>query len=286
MPLPLDPETRNRLLAAAVLAACALSVGRSGTWQGALRAKALAPALPPLAVLGRARDALRRAADRLASLWHASEEVERLRQEQRALRETIARLQSQLQRSEVRLRDFTAFENYRDRLPERTIRVVPADVVAADPSPWRHEVIVNRGNNDGVREGTPAVWGNSIVGRVVAVQPTAARVRLLNDPLSGLKVRIARTGDVGLLRGTGSRNGLLAVEWLHLNRPRKGDFVVTAGIEPAVPPGLVAAEVVRASTRKPHLFFQAEARPLIELDRLSELLLVVYIPADVEKLTE
>jgi len=286
MPLPLDPQTRNRLLAAAVLAACALSVGRSGPWQTSLRARALAPALPPLAILARAREALRRAADRLASFWHASEELERLRQEQHSLRETIARLQSQLQRSEVRLRDFTAFENYRHRLPERAIRVVAADVVAADPSPWRHEVIVNRGANQGVRDGTPAVWGNSIVGRVVAVQPTAARVRLLNDPLSGLKVRIARTGDVGLLRGTGSRDGLLSVEWLHLNPPRKGDFLVTAGIEADIPPGLVAGEIVRASTTKRHLFFQVHARPLIELDRLSELLLVVYTPADVEKLAQ
>ncbi len=286
MPFHMDPATRNRILAVLALAACALSLGRSGPWQQEVRGVALAPALAPLSLLARVRNALRGAADRLAALWESGDELARLRKEGRALRETIARLQSQLRRTEVRLRDFAAFERFRAKLPERTLRVVPADVVAVDPSPWRHEVIVNRGSNHGAAPGTPAVWGGSIVGLVVAVRPTAARVRLLNDPLAGLKVRIARTGDVGLLRGTGSPEGLLRVEWLHLNPPRAGDYLVTAGIDPAVPPGLLAAEVVRASGGKKHLFYEVSARPLIELDRLSELLLVVFVPGDVEALSK
>lgn len=286
MPLPLDRSTRNRILAVVLLVACALAVGRRGTWQGRLRSAALAPAMPPLAALGAVRDAVRRAGDRLVALWRASEEVERLRDQRRALRETIARLQSQLQRSEARARDATALEDYRRKLPARSLRVVAADVVAADPSPWRHELIVNRGSDEGIRPGTPAVWGASIVGLVVAVRPTAARVRLLNDPLAGLKVRIARTGDVGLLRGTGSRDGLLRLEWLHLNPAALGDYVVTAGIDPAVPPGLVAGEVVRAAKTRRRLFYDARVRPLIELDRVSELMLVVYAPGDVEGLSE
>jgi len=283
---PMDPSTRNRVLAVLVLAACALSLGRQGAWQGRLRGAALGPALPALALLAKAHDALRSATDRLAALWQASTELERLRIERHTLRTTIARLQSELRRSEVRLRDFADFDRYRHKFPARTLRVLPADVVAADPSPWRHELIVNQGSEQGVRVGTPAVWGGSIVGRVVGVRPTAARIRLLNDPLAGLKVRIARTGDVGLLRGTGARDGLLRVEWLHLNRPAKGDFLVTSGIDPDIPPGLVAGEIVRASKTRRHLFYEVAARPLLELDRLSELLLLVYPRGDVEALAE
>ncbi len=280
------PSTRKRLLALALLAGCAISVATPRAWHDALRGGAHSAAVPPLRLLSGTTASLQALLSRLASLWRASEEVERLREENRALREAMAYLAAEAHDAAVRLRNLRGFEEFRQSLPAHPLQIVPATVVAADASPWRHSVIVDKGSADGLRPGTPAVWGSSIVGRVAAVQPRAATIRLLTDSLAGLKVRVARTGDVGVLRGTSDRDGLLQLKWLYLHPVATGDLVVTSGLDPTVPAGLVAGRVVQAPAAKDHLFYDVKVRPLIDLNRLSEVLLVLYRLPDAERLLE
>jgi len=286
MALPISPSIRNRLLALLLIGACTFLAASPRPWHGAVRGSVHAAAHAPQAALADAHDALQHALGRLRTLWHATDEVQRLRQENRALREALARRDAEAQKSTARLRDFAAFDDFRRTVPSGTLRIVPADVVGADTSSWRHSVVVDRGSADGIRLGTPAVWGNSIVGTVVALRAGAATVRLLDDSQAGLKVAIARTGDVGLLHGETSRDGLLRLKWHHLSPALQGDLVVTTYLDTSIPPGLVAGQVVHASQTRDHLFYDVRVRPLIDLDRLTELLLVVYRPADVEELLQ
>lgn len=270
----------------ALLAACGLCVLSPRPWHDTVRGTAHWAAAPPLRVLAGAQASAGRLLSRLSELWGATEEVTRLREENQGLREALARLAAEAHDSAVRLRNFTAFEEFRQAAPTLPLRVVHATVLAADTSPWRQSVVVDRGSNDGLRLGTPAAWGASIVGTVVALRPNAATVRLLTDSRAGLKVSVARTGDVGVLRGASGRDGLLTLKWLHLNPAAVGDLVVTSRLDPAVPPGLVAGRVVHAPPAKDHLFYDVKVRPLIDLDRLSEVLMVIYSAPDAEALLE
>ena len=286
MASPISPSTRTRLVTLVILLACALCIAFPRPWQGAVRGTAHRVAHPPQALLAGLHGSIREAWDRLAVLWRSTEELERLREENRALREALARLQAEAHEASVRLRDFTAFERFRQASLSRPARIVPANVVGVDTSAWRHSVVIDRGSADGLRLGTPAVWGNSIVGTVVALRPAAATVRLLNDSLAGLKVRVASTGDVGLLHGDAATDGLLRLKWLSLRPASAGDLVVTSGLDPAIPPGFVAGQVVQAPTQRNYLFYDVRVRPLIDLDRLAELLLVIQEPGDAESLLE
>jgi rod shape-determining protein MreC len=274
------------LLALALLATCGFCVLSPRPWHDSVRGTAQSAAAPPLRVLAGAQASAGHFLGRLSELWGATEEVERLREENQALREALARLSAEAHDSTVRLRNFTAFEEFRQVAPTLPVRVVQATVLAADTSPWRQSVVVDRGSSDGLRLGTPAVWGASIVGTVVALRAHAATVRLLTDSRAGLKVAVGRTGDVGVLRGVSGRDGLLTLKWLHLNPVAVGDLVVTSRLDPAVPPGLVAGRVVHAPPAKDHLFYDVKVRPLIDLGRLSELLLVIYSAPDAEALLE
>lgn len=267
-----------------MLAACAACVLWPRAWQDSVRAWAHGSAGPPLRALSGAQASLGGLVERLRRLWRATEEVARLREENRALREELGRLAAEGYDAAVRLRSLAAFEEYRQAMPSRALRAVPATVIAADTSPWRRSFVVDRGSADGVTPGAPAVWGTSIVGTVVAVRARAATVRLLTDSRAGLTVRVARTGDVGVLRGTSARDGLLQLKWVHLRPVAVGDLVVTSGTEPAVPPGLVAGRVVNAPQAKDHLFYDVRVRPLIDLDRTTELLLLVYGAEEAEEL--
>jgi len=286
MALPFNPPVRNRLLALALLAFSAFCVAYPRPWHSSVRGTVHAAALPPQAAFATAHDAFRTALDRIANLWHAAERIEHLEHENRTLRETIARWTDEAHIANRRLRNFKGFEEFRHAALSRPVRVLPANVVGADPSPWRHNIIVDRGSTHGLRIGSPAVWGNSIVGTVVALRPTAASVRLLNDPLAGLKVRIARTGYVGLLRGTTASDAHLQLKWLTLDEQPtlKGDLVVTSELDPNTPPGLCAGAVSSVSKTRRHLFYDIKVRPLLDLDRLTEVLLVLYSADDIDDL--
>ena len=284
--LPVTPTTRNRLAAIALLAACAVSVAAPRPWHAGARGTAQAALRPPLALLASAHAGLHTALGRIAALWRASDELQRLRDENCALREALARQADETRQARVRLRDLAAFQAARTEAPGRTLSVLAANVLAADASSWRHGLVIDRGTAHGVRLGAAAVWGSSIVGTIVAVRAHAATVRLLSDSRAGLTVRVARTGDVGLLRGAADGDGVLQLKWIHLQPIEVGDTVVTAGLDAVVPPGLVAGRIVEASrTRKP-LFYHAGVRPLLGLRRLTELLVVSYRPDEVEELLE
>jgi rod shape-determining protein MreC len=284
MALALSSTAGKRLLAAAVLLACTLCVAAPRPWQEGVRGAAQAFARPPQRILADAHNGLSRFLGRIGELWSATDEVERLRQENQELREALARATDEAYQANVRLRSFSLFGEFRQEAPEARFRTLPASVLGVDASPWRRTIVVDRGSADGVREGTPAVWGKSIVGLVVAVRGSAARVRLLHDGLAGLKVRIAGTDYIGLLRGDGGRDGVLRLKWLHLYRPKPGDQVITSGQDVVIPRGLVAGQIVEVSEARDHLFYDVKVRPLIDLDRLTEVLLVVCPPSDAEEL--
>lgn len=281
---PISPSATKRLLAFAALLLCALCVVFPAPWHDALRGTAHALASPALHHLAKANSSLGGLLHRIRSLWHTTEEIARLKDENQALREELARLTNEMHSAAVRLRSFTAFEDFRQTLPAQPIRILSATVVAADTSPWRHSLVVDRGSADGVRIGTPAVWGTSIVGTVIALRPKAATVRLLSDPRAGITVRVARTGDVAVLRGTSGPDGLLELKWVHLHPVTIGDLIVTSGLDPLIPPGLVAGTVAQATHTKDHLFYSIRVRPLVALNRPTELLLVLYSLPDAEEL--
>ena len=289
MPFLIPRATRNRLLAIGLLAFCALCIGFPHPWHQRLRGLAQAAAGPPRHILANAHDTLQGLLRRLGDLWASAQEVERLRQENLALRQAIARLGDQAHHTSVQLRSYTEIEQFRRRTLQRPLRIVPASVVAVDASPWRHALVVDRGARSGLCVGTPAVYGTSIVGIVVATRPTAATVRLLTDSRCGITARVVGTDEVGLLRGAAEPNVRLRLKWIHLQRPTPatpGARVVTSGLDPAIPPGLLAGWIVEVSTRRQPLFYDIKVRPDIDLDRLTEILLLVHPHDDVSELLE
>jgi rod shape-determining protein MreC len=282
----IPPETRNRLLAVAALGLCAFSVARPGPWQDVVRGAAHGIARPALIVFASAHDGLQLGFGRVAALLEEADAIRRLREENRALREALAGQTDRARQLSGQLRSYGLFSEFTEARLDRPLRVIPANVLAADTSTWRHSLIISQGSDDGVRLGAPVVWGNSIAGAIVSVRPRAATVRLLTDARAGLMVRIDRTGAVGILTGTASSDGLLDLDWLDSEPAVKDDMVITSGQNPAIPSGFVAGTVVEASSEKTPQFYRVKVRPLLKLASLSEVLVAVYVADDVEALAE
>jgi rod shape-determining protein MreC len=84
-----------------------------------------------------------------------------------------------------------------------------APVIGRSPDQWWHQIILGRGQAEGVIENSIVMSRGGLVGRVTQVGSSTSRVLLLSDPASRVGVVVSRSRAMGFLRGQGSNRALL-----------------------------------------------------------------------------
>lgn len=163
----------------------------------------------------------------------------------RALRREIQRLQAwretarQLEEENAQLR---ALNNV--QLAAQTT-FVTGDVIADSGGPFLQSALVNVGARDGVRDGSAAVDGKGLVGRVVGVGDRAARLLLLTDFSSRVPVVVQPSGRRAILTGDGTQTPKL--QFLDsAERVKPGNLIETSGDGDVFPPNLPVGRLVSA----------------------------------------
>ena len=157
--------------------------------------------------------------------------------------------------------------------------MVPARVIARDPSEWFDSVIINRGSSSGIERDMPVVTHEGIVGRIIGVSPYTAQVLLITDERSAAGAIVGQLGTsqaLGSVRGYG-KNGLLDMRYVSgLEAVKQNDLVTTTGQDSIYPPGLSVGEVVelkQGSATSPH---EIKVKPSARLNSLGEVAILLY----------
>lgn len=161
----------------------------------------------------------------------------------RELRREIQRLRAwrgtarQLEEENAQLR---ALNNVR-LAPHATF--VTGDVIADSGGPFLQSALVNVGARDGVVDGSAAVDGNGLVGRVVGVGQHATRLLLLTDFSSRVPVLVQPSGRRAILAGDATSAPVL--EFLeNPDQVNPGDPVRTSGDGGVFPPDLPVGRLI------------------------------------------
>jgi rod shape-determining protein MreC len=80
-----------------------------------------------------------------------------------------------------------------------------ARVIGQPPGAFRWSVLIDVGTDNGVQRNMAVVNADGFVGKVTDVTATHARVQLAASPTAGYAVRVAESGQQGLVQGRGSR---------------------------------------------------------------------------------
>ncbi len=156
---------------------------------------------------------------------------------------------------------------------DRPGQFVTASVLARDPAPGRHLLLVDRGTRHGVRAGQPVLGaGATLVGVVWHVDEDHARIRLLTDRDSAISGTIQSSRTPAALAGTGS--GLRLDFVPHGAAVAAGDVVLTSALGGLLPPGLLAGKVTRVHSAPQDLHETIEVEPLADLARLEAVLVM------------
>ncbi|MEE8343825.1 MAG: rod shape-determining protein MreC [Woeseiaceae bacterium] len=183
---------------------------------------------------------------------------------------THARLQrySALEAENARLR---AMLEARTRVREE-VRV--AGIMSVSANPFRHDLVIDKGQNDGVYDGQAMVDAEGVVGQVIETGLFSAQAVLISDPDHALPVEINRNGLRTIAVGTGEFDRL-DLPFLPNNADvRQGDLLVTSGLGGAFPAGYPVA-IIDNVTRVPQEPFAAvSARPAAKLNQIREIMLI------------
>jgi rod shape-determining protein MreC len=152
---------------------------------------------------------------------------------------------------QVRLRQLDA-DNRRLRglleLQGQATRQVSAPVISREAGGWWQQLVIGRGELQGIRPGLPVTAPGGLLGRVASVTPTTATVALLTDPGSRVGVWVGRTQRHGLLTGIGTSRPVL--RFLEKDPGvRPGDVVVTSPASTLVPPNLTVGVIQSVDER-------------------------------------
>ena len=183
---------------------------------------------------------------------------------------TAARLQrlTSLEAENNRLRDFLEAR----RRVQDEVRVVA--IMAVDANPFKHNIVLDLGSNQGVYAGQAIINADGIIGQIMEAGPLTSDAILISDPGHALLVEVNRNGLRTVAYGTGEF-GRLDLPGLPNNADiRAGDLLVTSGLGGTFPSGYPVA-VVDSVTRVPQeAFAEVSATPSAKLDQMREVMLI------------
>ena len=190
------------------------------------------------------------------------------------LRKEQLLLSSRLQKYEV-----LEMENQRLRkLLESSLklkeRVLIAELLDVDLQPFRHTVLINKGEREGVYDGQPIVDADGIMGQIVHVGPFSSTALLITDPSHALPVQINRNGLRAIAVGTGQSQNL-QLEYLPNNADvRQGDLVISSGLGSHFPSGYPVGVVTEIKLDPAEPFARVLVTPSARLEQSREVLLL------------
>ncbi|MCW8332465.1 rod shape-determining protein MreC [Vibrio sp. SCSIO 43135] len=148
------------------------------------------------------------------------------------------------------------------------------EVMAVDTTPYRRQVVIDKGRIDGVYEGQPVINENGIVGQVTFVAAHNSRVLLLTDSNSAIPVQVIRN-DIRVIASGSGNIETIQLEHIPISTDiQEGDLLVTSGLGGVYPEGYPVAHVSKVDRDTQREFADISADPVVDFERLRYLLLV------------
>jgi rod shape-determining protein MreC len=153
-------------------------------------------------------------------------------------------------------------------------QLIAAEIIGRDPSNYLRYLIIDRGLEDGIRDGMPVLTEAGLVGRISKASQNASQVILLDDSLSAVSAYIQRSRATGVVQGRlGSE---LEMRYILQNETVVvGDVILTSGLGGNFPKGLVVGQVVEVERNDIDMFQKALIAPAVDLQRLETVMVLM-----------
>jgi rod shape-determining protein MreC len=215
---------------------------------------------------------------RYFALQNTSQENERLRRENEAMKLAISQLQSKAAEAD-RLAALLHFHQSHLDVP-----MIGARVIGASAGTASRTIDLDRGESDGIKKNMGVITPDGVVGKVIESYSSTSQVLLLTDKDSGVGALLANSRIQSPVGGTGEP--LLSMKYVaNDDTVNLGERVVTSGMDRIFPRDLPVGTVADIKPGNP--FKQIRVKPAANLERLEEVIVLLsQQPLVLDKETE
>lgn len=214
------------------------------------------------------------------------QETRDLREENEALRLDVEKLQRQvisLRGAEIENRTLREHLGYVQANTEWNF--ISAQVIGRDPTNLLDAIIIDVGQNGGLKEGMVVVTHLGVIGKVTRVSAQSSNVQLITSPSSAVNAVVQ--GGVrrtfGIVYGTS--DGRLEMRYvLQTEELNERDIVVTSGIGGGLPKDFVVGKVLSVQQEDYEEFQTAEIQPYVDFSQIEHVMVVAnFVPLPLEE---
>jgi rod shape-determining protein MreC len=222
-----------------------------------------------LTIIGPLQQAVSRVFHPISAFFVGLTHVGSLESENRALKDEVQRLRTQVNQSVSTKRELERLQGLLKLEGTLHLKGVVGRVIGEGISNFEWSVTIDRGSADGVKVNMPVVTGEGLVGHVVTISPHWSSVMLIIDPRSAVAGRLVTSGETGLILGQERRP--LTMDLVNPNSTvAPQEQVVTSGYQgglypPEIPIGFVSSTYTRPGSLTKSLLI----RPAVDFSSLE-----------------
>ncbi len=203
---------------------------------------------------------------RISQLARENEELKKERD--RLLAEKVRLIE--LEKENEILREQLGFQQ------KAAFKLIPAEVIAKEPTNIQESIVINVGKNGGAIEGMPVISSDMLVGKISEVNFTSSHVTLITNPNSIINVMLQESRANGLARGQ-LGYGLVMESIPQDVKINVSDLVVTSGLGGNFPKGLLMGEVSEIISKQSEIFQSAILRPVLDFSKLELVFIILGV---------
>ncbi len=152
---------------------------------------------------------------------------------------------------------------------------VLADVITVSIDELRSELIINRGQDDGLAKGQFVLADNSVIGTIADVDARTARVKLFTDPTSNIAVRIGNSN--WLMQGIGDN---LAKVSMVKHKIKVGSEIMAGKTPGFLDIPMIIGKVARCEHNAEPLLWDITVEPVCDIQKAENVVVIVMNPPD------
>lgn len=197
-----------------------------------------------------------------------------LQQENKLLSRVITQQAVELQQlAELKAENdrLRALINMQARLDEN---LVNAEVISSAVQLEQQVLMINKGLREGLQVGYPVLDAQGIMGRIVESSSRLAKVMLLTDSRHAIPVRVKRTQQHAVLKGTGDYSTLRLEYAPDSMDIKQGDILESSGMGLYYPAGYPVAVVTDVQKVSNAHFAKVMAKPLADVNHSKQVIVL------------
>lgn len=202
-------------------------------------------------------------------------QVSDLRSENARLERELEKLQAQQRRVPELIRENERLNELMKQKDWTKGPTIGARVIGVGPSNREWTAFLDKGDQDGLREGMAVVSSEGLVGRIILSSDSYSKVLMLVDPQHSVGARLTNSGETGVISGRSERD--LQFDLIDLAvKVENGETVVTSGYDKGIyPAGIPIGRVTSSRVSRHGLSRSAAVKPFVDFSRLDNVLVLL-----------